>query len=385
MLLALGGLISWWLARSLAGPYRRMEDDMRQRDAVHDQRLKALQAQSHQAEAILQSMVEGVVALDIAGRMLWLNESAQRLIGIAPEQLAGRRLTELVRHQELESLIDEAIAQRHPVSAELRLFSPTEQVVRFQAVPCQREAGEAALVLVAQDVTEVRRLEGLRREFVANVSHELKTPLTSIAGLVETLLNGALEDPANNRRFVSLIEAETGRLTLLIDDLLELSQIESRAVPLRMQPVDLAVLVRQVWGTLERAAAARRIAIEWDLPADAPTVRGDPERLRQVFVNLLDNAIKFNQEGGRIMVRGRRREAAFAIEVEDTGIGIPEPELPRIFERFYRVDKARSRELGGTGLGLAIVKHIVELHQGRIVLRSRLGHGSLFTVVLPLA
>ena len=213
----------------------------------------------------------------------------------------------------------------------------------------------------------------------------MKTPLTSIAGLVETLLSGALEDPANSRRFVSLIEQEAGRLSRLIEDLLQLSQIESRATPLRLQAVNLAALLKDVWGQLERRAAQRRVTVAWDLDAAAPAALGDPERLRQVFLNLLDNAIKFNQDGGRVTVRLRAGDGGVSIEVEDSGIGIPDQDVPRIFERFYRVDKTRSRELGGTGLGLSIVKHLIELHQGRIQVRSRLGHGSAFIVTLPLA
>ncbi|MBI4343142.1 MAG: PAS domain-containing protein [Candidatus Omnitrophica bacterium] len=350
-----------------------------------ERRIRELDIQRNQAEAILQSLVEGVVAVDRSGRILWLNESSQRLVGAAPDQIIGRRLTEFIRHQELEELISEAIAQRRPANRELRLFSPEERVIRFQAVPCEGPPEDAALVLVAQDVTEMRRLEGLRREFVANVSHELKTPLTSIAGLVETLLTGALEDPANNRRFVMLIEEETTRLSRLIEDLLQLSQIESRAVPLKLQPVALTPLIQQLWERLERQASQRGITLTWEMPAATPRVLGDPERLRQVFLNLLDNAIKFNRDGGRVTVRGRVAGAALQVEVEDTGSGIPEPDLARIFERFYRVDKTRSRELGGTGLGLAIVKHLVELHQGRIEVRSRLGQGSVFTLTLPLA
>ena len=362
-----------------------MQGTVRETEHVQDQRTRELKAQSHQAEAILQSMTEAVVAIDASGRILWLNDSAQRLIGARSDQTVGNRLTELMRHQELDELIRRALRDRRSISAELRLFTPAEQVVRMQATPLEAEVGETALVLVAQDVTEVRRLEGLRREFVANVSHELKTPLTSIAGLVETLLGGALEDPANNRRFVSLIEKETSRLTHLIDDLLQLSQVESRAVPLKLQPVDVPALMREAWGDVERQAAARRMSVSWELAGSLPKIPGDIERLRQVFVNLFDNAIKFNQDGGRITVRGRVDGWMLVVEVEDTGIGIPEPDLARIFERFYRVDKARSREQGGTGLGLAIAKHIIELHQGRIEARSRLGHGAILSVSLPIS
>ena len=384
-MLALGGVCGWVLARSVAAQLHRAGQAANTMAEELAGRSQALKVQSSQAEAMLQSMAEGVVAIDASGRILWLNGSAQRLVGASADQMVGKRVTEFIRHQELQALLDTAMHQQRPVSGEVRLFAPAEQVIRVQATPCQGDAGQTALVLVVQDVTEMRRLEGMRREFVANVSHELKTPLTSIAGLVETLLSGALDDPANRRRFVSLIEQEAGRLGRLIEDLLQLSQIESRATPLQLQAVNLGSLLKDVWGQLERQAAQRRVTIAWEITPSAPAALGDPERLRQVFLNLLDNAIKFNQEGGRITVRVRAADAEVSIEIEDAGIGIPEQDVPRIFERFYRVDKTRSRELGGTGLGLSIVKHLVELHQGRIQVRSRLGHGSAFIVTLPLA
>ena len=409
--LAIGWILNVWFTRSVAQSLRAVsaaaqrlaEGDFSARvprlagdelDAVGrgmnrmaeqiQRRVQELESQRNQAQAILESMVEGVAALDREERVLWLNTSAQRLFGVTPEQAAGKRLTELFRQPEIEALIKEVLSQRRPAVREVHTFPPQERSVRVQAAPCEGGAMDAALVLVAQDVTEMRRLEGMRREFVANVSHELKTPLTSIKGLVETLLSGALEDAANNRRFVSLIDEDTTRLTRLIDDLLELSQIESKAVPLRLESVNVRELVESVMSRFRSQCSDRRVTCENTIASSAPSVRGDAERLRQVFVNLLDNALKFNKPGGHIKITAKPRNAFLEVLIEDTGIGIPEADLPRIFERFYRVDKTRARELGGTGLGLAIVKHIVELHQGSVSVQSRLGQGTTFAVSLPL-
>lgn len=369
------------LAQPVAQTGRRVEELAAQ---LHG-RVQELESQRTQAQTILESMVEGVWALDRDGNVLWLNSSAQRLLGVSAPQAQGRRITELFRQPDLDAIVQEALQQRRQAIREIHTFGPQEHVVRFQATPCEGDATGAAVVLVAQDVTEMRRLEGIRREFVANVSHELKTPLTSIKSLVDTLLNGALQDSANNQRFVSLIDEETTRLTRLIDDLLALSQIESKAVPLRLEAVNLQALIEHLAARFQPQLEEHRVMLDVAFPPNSPSVSGDPDRLQQVFVNLLDNAIKFNAPGGRVTVRARYSGSSVAVSIEDTGIGIPEQDLPRIFERFYRVDKARSRELGGTGLGLSIVKHLVDLHQGTVSAQSRVGDGTVFTVTLPLA
>ena len=361
-----------------------------------ERRVQELEVQRNQARAILESMVEGVCAIDRNGRILWLNPSAQRLLGIDSHQVSEKRFTELFRQPVIDQLVADVLAKHRPAACEARAFTPQERVIRFQAAPCDggvadRTSGkrsatqtEAALVLVAQDVTEMRRLDQMRREFVVDVSHELKTPLTSIQSLVETLLNGALEDHTHNRRFISLIEEDAKRLTRLIDDLLELSQIESKAVPPAFQPVAIRRMIEELADRVRQPMQERHVTLDIAIPHDAPQVRGDPERLRQVFLNLLDNAITFNKPGGSITVTAIPNGDTLRVAVEDGGIGIPASDLPRIFERFYRVDKARSRELGGTGLGLSIVKHLVELHQGGVEVESEPGVGSRFTITLPL-
>ncbi|PIQ84775.1 MAG: PAS domain-containing sensor histidine kinase [Candidatus Omnitrophica bacterium CG11_big_fil_rev_8_21_14_0_20_63_9] len=379
------GLVGWIALRAWIRPLQDSAQQTHLRAQQLERRLNELESQQHQAEVILASMTDSVCALDREGYVVWLNPAAQRVLGWTADQVFGKRLTELLRQPELEALIAEVVTQNQPRTQELRLYGPPERILRLQAAPCEGGTTGAALVLVAQDVTETRRLENLRREFVANVSHELKTPLTSIKGLVETLLNGALEDPANNRRFVTLIEEDAVRLNRLIDDLLDLSRIESRALTLQLHPVPLRPLFEQVAATFQTQLQAGRVALTLSVPADLPPVKGDPERLRQIFINLIDNAIKFNKSAGQVEITATVEGAMARVAVRDTGSGIPTEDLPRVFERFYRVDKARSRALGGTGLGLAIVKHLVELHEGRVEAHSRPGQGSTFTVILPLA
>ena len=377
------------------GRFRRVAKAVNMAAAALERQRKGLEAAHRSLQAILDSMIEGVVALDREGRILWLNGSAARFLEVTASQALGKRFTELFRQPEAEALLHDVAQQRSPASREIRTAALQERVVQVQAVPCdagRRQAPdpdeaagapEAALVLVIHDVTSMRRFEGMRREFVANVSHELKTPLTSIKGLTETLLGGALEDPAANRRFVTMIEQDATRLSRLVDDLLELSHIESKALPLRRQPVALRALIESVVSGFQHPLQARQITVDNAVAEALPVVRADPERLRQVFVNLIDNAVKFNAVGGRILLRAAIDGAQLRIDVEDTGIGIPEADLPRIFERFYRVDNARSRERGGTGLGLSIVKHLIEAHGGTVAVASRLHHGTTVSVTLP--
>lgn len=379
-------LMSWLLSRWISRPIQySLGQTMHQISDQLQQGAQELQSQRSQAQAILESMVEAVAALDRDGHVLWLNSSAQRLFGVAAEQARGKRLLELFRQPALDELIREGLASRRPVVREVRIFAPQEAMIRFQVAPCEGGEREAALVLVAQDVTEVRHLEQMRREFVGNVSHELKTPLTSIKGLVETLLSGALEDPANNRRFVKLIDEDATRLSRLIDDLLQLSEIESKAVPLSVQSVSLRPLLESIAARFAQPIRERQLTLDLAIPVDTAPISGDPERLQQIFINLIDNAVKFNVPGGRITVSAAPRGTSIEVTVHDTGVGIPESDLPRVFERFYRIDKARSRALGGTGLGLSIVKHLVELHGGRVTVESDVGRGSTFRVALPLS
>jgi two-component system phosphate regulon sensor histidine kinase PhoR len=250
------------------------------------------------------------------------------------------------------------------------------------------EAGPASggVVAVLHDITRLKELENIRKDFVANVSHELRTPLTSIRGFAETLLDGALEDSNNNRRFVEIIKSHALRLSDLTMDLLTLATLESESFQLKPEAIDVPALVHEVLESFRPLGHTKRQELEAVIEPGLPPIKADRDRIRQVLINLLDNAVKFTPEEGRISVEVCLNAEGTGVElhVKDRGIGIPSSDLPRIFERFYRVDKARSREQGGTGLGLAIVKHIVEAHRGHVSVKSTLGQGSDFCVTLPL-
>ena len=370
-----------WKARRTLGSLRRVTHEADRRAAVLRAQIDQLTAERNQAAAVVQSMTEGVFAVDREGRVLLINPAAERLLEVAVSHVVGRSLFETIRHHDIQELVREWLRHGTTVTKEVTWFHPRERKIRVHRMPCQ-DCGTtgACMVVVLQDVTEHYRYEQLRKEFVANVSHELKSPLTSIRGLTETLLTGALDDPANNRRFVQLLDEEAARLSRLIDDLLPLSQ----AIPLNWSTVALQPFVESLLVSFRPGIKARRLAVTLQLP-DGLAVNADPDRLRQVLSNLLDNAIKYNTDGGSITLSASRDGAWANVAVADTGIGIPEHALPRIFERFYRVDKARSRELGGTGLGLSIVKHIVEAHGGRVSVESRTQQGSTFFLTIPLA
>ncbi len=344
--------------------------------------LEVVAVERNQATAILNRLAEGVIAMDREGRLLLVNDAARRLLGLAPEAPAGESFFELVRQHELTALAAEGLKAPARASQPVRLLQPEERLLLVHTVPAPAESAGPHLVLVLQDITESEQYERLRKDFVANVSHELKSPLTSIRSLTETLLDGALQDAEHNRRFVELIDQDAARLTMLIDDLLALSEIESHAVPLRLATVPLRPLIESVAASLRPRAQGQRVSVAVDVAPDL-AAEADPDRLRQVLFNLMENAIKYNHAGGRVRVAAQRVAEGLQLEVEDTGIGIPAKDQPRVFERFYRVDKARSRELGGTGLGLAIVKHIVEAHGGRVGLSSQPDRGTIFTVFLP--
>jgi two-component system phosphate regulon sensor histidine kinase PhoR len=343
-------------------------------------------AERLQAEAILESLAEGVVAVDAQADFVSINPAARALLGMGSQAVIGHSLFETVRQRDLHDLVREVMASGRLILRDLPLFVPRERILRVQGVPCSAPGpGGARVVLLLQDVTDQHRYDQLRREFVANVSHELKSPLTSIRSLTETLLDGGLEDPGCNRRFVSLIEEDSTRLARLIDDLLILSQVESRAIPLRLSAVDLSQVVQNLLAPREVLIAERKLRIISRLDPDLQ-VRADPDRLRQVLDNLLDNAIKYSPQGGRVEILAYPVEQhRVEVRVHDQGPGIPAEARGRVFERFYRVDKNRSRELGGTGLGLSIVKHIVESHGGRAWVEGTVGEGSQFCFTLPLA
>jgi two-component system, OmpR family, phosphate regulon sensor histidine kinase PhoR len=282
-------------------------------------------------------------------------------------------------------VIHETLQHREPVSQEIAIHSPQDRTLMVQALPVSYGDDRTGVLAALHDITELRKLERLRQEFVANVSHELKTPLTSIKGYVETLLDGALEDKAHNREFLQIIDEHARNLALLIDDVLDLSAIEAKRLEYRFDSVSLADVTEKLIKGLAPMAKAKDVKIDNRLSDKLPKVRADRDKLAQILMNLIDNAIKFNKTGGRVEISAVADGNPIIISVKDTGVGITPDDLPRVFERFYRADKARSREIAGTGLGLAIVKHLIEAHQGTVTAQSQLGQGSIFTFTLPRA
>jgi two-component system phosphate regulon sensor histidine kinase PhoR len=351
-----------------------------------DARIARLEEDREQLRTILSGMVEGVVALDAAQRILYVNERAAQLLGLPWQAPVGRRLWEVVRQRPLLDVVQRALDSSEPQREELTWSGSS---VRSLTVHAARLPGPPprGAVLVLHDTTELRRLERLRQEFVANVSHELKTPLSVIKVCVETLLDGAMDDPQHRRQFLEQLTFQSNRLHALILDLLSLARIESGEELFDFQPVPVSDLVDACLERQRPRAEAKGQTLERVTPVGNETlaVWADEEAVEQILDNLLDNAVKYTPQGGRIGVRWRLEDDKVCLEVADTGIGIPEPDLPRIFERFYRVDKARSRELGGTGLGLSIVKHLAQAMHGSVRAASRPGKGTTFTVCLPQA
>ena len=337
----------------------------------------------NQMQAVLTSVIEGVVAVDGNERVILFNSAIEEMLNLDRDRVLGQFFWEVIRNSELNALLKEAMEEKRLQTKELILLFPQEKIFEVHALPIKGEEDISGVVAVLHDITEIKRLEKMRTEFVANVSHELRTPITSIKGFIETLKDGAIEEPENNRRFLNIIETHAERLNNLISDLLELSRIESREIGMEFHPVNLRESIENVVFNFRRAVEQKGYIVEIDIPLDFPQVVADPEKMEQVFSNLLDNAIKFTPEKGKICIRAIDRGKNVQIEISDTGIGIPREHLPRLFERFYRVDKARSREIGGTGLGLSIVKHIIQAHGGKVGVESESDKGSKFYFILP--
>jgi two-component system phosphate regulon sensor histidine kinase PhoR len=340
--------------------------------------------QDTQQEAVLGSMIEGVLAIDGRRRILGINRAAADLLDVEADAAAGRPMQDVIRNPDLRRFALTAIDCREPVEDDLLLRGVRDRTIRLRGTALRDASGDGGAVIVLNDVTEVQRLEHVRRDFVANVSHELKTPVASIKGFVETLLDGALDDHADARRFLGIVSRQADRLASIIEDLLALSRIEqsetSGTLPLERQP--LAGLLVAATDDCRPRATERSIHLELTCPPMLMVTVNGP-LLEQAVINLVDNAIKYSEPGKTVWLSADADADGTAIRVRDEGCGIAAEHLPRLFERFYRVDKARSRNLGGTGLGLSIVKHIVQAHAGTIAVESTPRVGTAFTIRLP--
>jgi two-component system phosphate regulon sensor histidine kinase PhoR len=335
-----------------------------------------------QRDAILTGMVEGVLAVDRELRVTFCNTAFAAALGAQGPVPAGLPVLRLVRDPEFLEMLRGAAAGGESWKRRLQLAGADGRWFEVQAARLEGAANSGAMAIL-HDITDLERLERVRKDFVANVSHELRTPLAAIRGYAETLLDGALDDPENRRRFVEVIQSHAIRLNNIAADLLTLSELESGRPPAGPSRIPVLQTLEAALRTVESEANLRQVRLGWGTVEDLH-VMGTRIKLEQAFVNLLDNAVKFNRPGGEVWVEaGRAGNGKVAVIIADDGIGIPFQDLPRIFERFYRVDKARSRAVGGTGLGLSIVKHVIEQMDGTVAVESQLGKGSRFTVVLP--
>ena len=378
-------IAAWWFWRRSAADRRALSGLQRELDERRRARESELAEEQTRQQAVFNSMVEGLLILDNEGRVQFVNPTLGQLFQL-PREVRGLTLIEALRLHELQDLAERAVREERVTGFELQLPGNNGRVLQVNAASVRDpDRTHAGTILVFHDLTRIKQLESVRKEFVANVSHELRTPLSLIKGYVETLLDGAKDDPAVATRFLQTIEKHADRLTFLIDDLLAISQLESGSVALNQQTLDLRDQVDAVTRDLAARATDRNIQLRNEVP-EGLSVRADGDRLQQVLFNLADNAIKYGRPGGQVRLGGRQVDAG-RIEgwVADDGPGIPAESIERVFERFYRVDRARSREQGGTGLGLSIVKHIIQSHGGEVRAESAPGRGATFYYTLPTA
>ncbi len=405
-------LASWWLSRRIVRPLEMLEtgaqrlaegdlahklpvsdireigalaESLNRMAAALDEKIRHVVNQGNEREAILSSMVEGVLAVDSGERLLRINDAAAKLLGIDAAKAQGRTLQEVVRNHELQELLAGVLSARRNKEAEIVLRTDRgERNLQAQGTVLHDARETIGALVILHEVTQLKKLEKVRRDFVANVSHELRTPVTSIKGFVETLLDGAMQNPRELERFLQIVAVQTDRLNAIIEDLLTLSRIEQEE-----EKAEIVLGQAPLRGALETAvevcrmkAAEKNIRLEMACEADLTAAINAP-LLEQAVINLIDNAIKYSSPEQTVSISAQQSDREIVIRVRDEGCGIGREHLSRIFERFYRVDKARSRKLGGTGLGLAIVKHIAQAHGGRATVESAPGQGSTFTIRLP--
>ena len=366
---------------------RGLAEALNQMAAQLDDRIKTAIKQRNELEAVLSSMEECVIAIDRDEKIISINQAAARMFKSNPSDLEQRSIQEVIRNPELQKIVKSVLRSGDHTEGDIVLYQDEESILNVQTTSF-RDEGEnfIGIIVVLNDVTQLRRLENMRKEFVSNVSHEIKTPLTAIKGFVETLSHGAMDDPDEARRFLNIIEKHVNRLVAIIEDLMRLSVIEQKdkIEDITLEKGHIRSVIKTAIQVCQAKAESKKIKVNLICHEDIST-KIDTQLLEQAAVNLLDNAIKYSEEGGLVQIEVITTDTEVCISFKDHGIGIPKEHLPRLFERFYRVDKARSRKLGGTGLGLAIVKHIIQTHGGYVTVESNPGEGSNFVIHLPKA
>ncbi len=357
-----------------------------------DEMIISLQDKNVKLEAIMSSVVNGIIAIDSLEKVLFINPAAEKILNIRDKDISGKHLLQVVRNNSLDNYLNSILKEKNYYDTEITLEGSEEKILKFYANPIRQidKTDIKGIIITIQDITELRRLEKVRTEFVANVSHELKTPLTSIKGFVETLKMSGMENLQDNLRFLDIIEDEANRLYRLINDILSLSELEQKRAAIKKEKINVGKSITEVVSMLQAQSESKNIQLSVNVREELSALNGETDKLKQMLINLVDNAIKYTPENGKVEVEAYNQKeeqgrSSVVIKVSDNGIGIPKEHIPRLFERFYRVDKARSRRVGGTGLGLAIVKHIVILFNGRIEVNSEIGKGTVFKIILPVS
>ena len=349
-----------------------------------EDKINEISQEKNRIEVILKSMVDGVIAVDKEGKVVLTNPAARKIFNIDEDKIKGKELISSLFSHRIDMYLQRAFDQKESISREIKYKNPEQKIIQATFIPLLADDDSInGGVIVLTDITELRKLETVRNDFVANVSHELRTPLTSMVGYLDTLLESDIKDPETRNKFLKIIKEETDRLSVLIKDLLNLSKIESQNIDLKAE--NFKKVLDKVVNLLKANAEKKNIELKLDIPEELPLVYMVREQIEQVLINLIDNAVKYTPENGEIKIKVEKKEDKVYFSIKDNGIGIPQSDQERIFERFYRVDKARSRELGGTGIGLSIVKNIVKQHGSEIKLESREGEGSEFSFYLNVA